>query len=189
MALLITSCESNYTPKPRGYFKIDFPKKEYKLYSNSYCPFSFELPVYSEVFKDSIFLDTVPDHSCWLSIRFPEFKGTLYLNYKEISGTNTLGKLIEDSHRLTHEHVIKAEAIDDSRIATANGVYGLFYEIEGDAASAFQFFLTDSTDHFLRCSLYFYATPNSDSIGPVVDFLKQDIFRMIESLKWDDHQS
>ena len=60
----------------------------------------------------------------------------------------------------------------------------MFYEITGNAASQSQFYVTDSTEHFLTGSLYFYAKPNYDSIYPAAIYLQQDIRQIMESLEW-----
>ena len=49
------------------------------------------------------------------------------------------------------------------------------YEITGNAASHIQFHITDSTNNFIKGSLYFYAKPNYDSILPAVAYIKEDI--------------
>jgi gliding motility-associated lipoprotein GldD len=64
-------------------------------------------------------------------------------------------------------------------------MYGLIYEINGmSAASPYQFYLTDSTTHWLRGSLYFDAIPNNDSLAPVIDFVKTDIQHLFETIRW-----
>ena len=104
-----------------------------------------------------------------------------------ITQKNPLEKLIEDAHRLTFKHTVKAEYIDELPISTANGVYGLFYDVGGNAASSIQFFLTDSTRYYIRCALYFNTESNADSLAPVIDFVKKDAWYMINSLKWKDN--
>jgi len=106
------------------------------------------------------------------------------LSYKEINGANSLAKLIDDSHRLTFKHTIKADFIDENILHTENNVSGILFDVGGNAASALQFYVTDSSKHFLRGSLYFYNTPNADSIAPVVKFIRPDVIKLIETLKW-----
>ena len=182
--LFIGGCSSSYTPKPRGYFKIIFPERSYQHFENKECPFEFDYPKYGVMNRDTVFLDTVPDSPCWLNITFPALNGNLYLSYKEINDKNTLGKLIEDSHKLTFKHTVKANFIDENILQTPNHVSGVLYDVGGNAASALQFFVTDSFRHFLRGSLYFYNTPNADSIAPVVQFLRPDILKLISTLQW-----
>lgn len=182
--IFFISCNDDYTPKPKGYFRISFPEHKYKLYDPAFCPFSFEIPVYAAIERDSVFLDTIPENPCWMNLNFPEYNGSLYLSYKEINQQHGLEKLINDSHILTFKHTVKASGIDESIISSKNHVYGLYYNIEGNAASNIQFFVTDSFNHFIRGSLYFNNTPNVDSLAPVIHFVEQDIRHMIGTLKW-----
>lgn len=180
----ILACNEEYTPKPKGYFRISFPEHAYKLYNPDYCPFSFEYPVYANISRDTVFLDTVPENPCWMDVNFPDFNGSIFLSYKEINAEHNLAKLIEDAHSLTFKHTVKASGIDESVINSENHVYGLYYNIEGNAASNIQFFATDSVKHFIRGSLYFNNEPNSDSLGPVIHFVEKDIRHLIGTLKW-----
>ncbi len=178
--LIFFSCNSDedYIPKPRGYFRIDLPEKKYQPYISD-CPFSFETPTYAFVHTD----DEKNAEPCWLNIDFPRFKGRIHISYKPVN--NNIRKYLEDAHALAAKHQIKASAIGEKVIRrdSAN-VYGLIYDIEGNAASSLQFYLTDSTHHFLRGALYFIAPPNSDSIAPVVDFIRKDVFRFIQTFRW-----
>lgn len=184
--MFVMGCGNSYTPKPRGYFKIIMPQRGYQHFESETCPFTFEYPTYGVINRDTVFLDTVPDNPCWFNISFPALNGNLYLSYKEMTGKNMLQQLVEDAHQLTFKHTIKADYIDENLLRTPNHVYGIYYEVGGNAASAVQFFVTDSIKHFLRGSLYFYNTPNADSIAPVVDFIKPDIIELISTLKWKD---
>lgn len=183
--MLLTSCdEPIYTPKPKGYFRIDLPEKEYQRYSSE-CPYSFEYPVYAKVEGHNTFFGQDVSDSCWLDIRIPRLTGDIHLSYKRIGGNNTLEKLIEDAHQLAYKHTIKADYIDESLIRTPTGVGGILYELGGNSASNIQFYLTDSTQHFLRGSLYFGATPNQDSLAPVIQFVRADMLHLIETLRWE----
>ncbi len=184
--LFVAACNSSYTPKPRGYFKIVFPEKSYQHFDNGSCPFTFDFPKYGLINRDTVFLDTVPDNECWFNITFPSLNGNLYLSYKPINEKNSLDKLIEDSHELTFKHTVKADFIDENVLHTPYHVSGILYDVGGNAASALQFFVTDSSKHFLRGSLYFYNTPNADSIAPVVKFLRPDVLNLVSTLRWKE---
>jgi gliding motility-associated lipoprotein GldD len=181
IALFFSACSnSDYVPKPRGYYRIDLPEKAYKEYSSG-CNYSFKIPVYAEVRNDSS-RDSQP---CWKNIVYPTLNGRIHLSYFKIENQKMLSSLIEDSRRLVFKHTVKAEGIQESKISNNQSkVYGLFYDIEGNAASSIQFFVTDSTNHFMRGALYFYAEPQADSIAPVLEFVKKDIMVMLESFKW-----
>lgn len=179
------SCrEESYTPKPRGYFAIDFPKKAYTQFSMPTYPYSFEHPVYGQIEKDTMFFDQKTENPWWINLNFPSLGGKIYISYKEIKGQNTLSKLLEDSYQLSHYHTKKADFINEPEFHTPNNVHGIYYDVGGNAASAFQFYATDSVHHFLRGSLYFDVTPNADSLKPVNDFLIKDIQHLVETLKW-----
>lgn len=175
----LASCDQEYTPKPRGYMRIALPEKEYKLIETG-CPYSFEIATYS-VFKP----DTRPQSdSCWFNIDYPQFKAQLYFSYLPIKGN--LAAYLEDSRELTNKHISKASGIEETLIIKDDThVYGMLYTVEGSrAASPLQFHLTDSANHFLRGALYFNVSPNNDSLAPVIDFLKDDILHLIETLNW-----
>ncbi len=177
--LLLFSCGNDYVPKPRGYFRIDLPEKQYRLLDSIY-PYTFEYPVYAQIIPDKF----APDEPYWINIDFPQFKGRLHLSYKVID--NNLADYLEDARTMVVKHIPKASAINEELIINEHDkTFGLIYEIKGiGAASPYQFFITDSTKHFLRGALYFNIVPNNDSLAPVIDFLKQDIEQMINTFKW-----
>ena len=180
-ALLLLSllcCKHHYTPKPAGYLRIDFPEKAYQIY-NSSCPYTFEYPLYGKIIPDTSKIA----ESCWVNIEFPQFGGKIYISYKPVK--NNVNIYIEDSRTLAYKHTVKADAIRETLYTDDDRkVYGLMYEIRGDAASSVQFYLTDSTRHFLRGSLYFNVQPNADSLAPVIDFFLEDIMHLVETLEW-----
>ncbi|MDI1353732.1 MAG: gliding motility lipoprotein GldD [bacterium] len=180
-ALSFVSCDTDdeiYSPKPRGYMRIEFPEKNYRLYDSS-CPFKFEIPTYSHITQNK----SKGADPCWLNLEFPQFNATLYLSYKPV--TNNLAKYLEDSHDIANKHQLKATGLDETTILRDSAhVYGLLFDIAGNTASSLQFYLTDSTKHFLRGSLYFNSFPNSDSLKIVIDYLKTDVIHMINSAAW-----
>jgi gliding motility-associated lipoprotein GldD len=183
--LVVLSCrEETYIPKPRGYFNIDLPLKKYQLFEQPGYPYSFEMPVYGTIRKDTLFFNQKAENPWWINVQFPDLGGTIYLSYKEIKGQNTLVKLLEDSYQMSHYHTKRADYINEPEFHTPNGVHGLYYDVGGNAASAFQFYATDSVKHFIRGALYFDTTPNADSLKPVNVFLRADIVHLVESLKW-----
>ncbi len=179
ITLFMFSCNETYSPKPRAYFRIEFPEKSYVRFNNN-GPCSFEIPKYSFIQADT----SRGAEAWWNNLIFPEMKGKLHLTYKSIN--NDLGKYIEDSRTLAYKHTIKADAITEQVfINNDKRIYGVLYEIKGNAASPFQFFATDSTNHFIRGSLYFDVIPNKDSLAPVFDFIKPDIIHLIETIEWN----
>ncbi|TMI82579.1 MAG: hypothetical protein E6H10_09405 [Bacteroidetes bacterium] len=178
-------CNSDYTVgKKRGYFKIEFPEKSYRQFDQPGYPYSFEYPTYSNIIKDTAFFESKPENPWWINIDFPQFAARVYISYKEI-GKNKFDSLVNDAFKMSYkQHTYKASAIEDSEIVTPNEIHGMYFTLMGNTATANQFFLTDSTKHFMRGALYFAATPNEDSIGIVNDFLKKDLFHLINSLRW-----
>lgn len=181
--LLAFACNSPYTPKRKGYFRIDFPKHEYQAFDRAGFPYTFEYPVYANVIQDTTFFEDRPENPYWINIDFPQFHGRIYISYKEV-GKNDLNKLVNDAYNMTYKHTSKATGIDDSLMRTPNGITGVFFKVGGNAATNKQFFVTDSTSHFLRGALYFDTSPNEDSLGIVNDFLQQDMRHLINTFKW-----
>ncbi|AXY76301.1 hypothetical protein D3H65_20905 [Paraflavitalea soli] len=180
---LLVACNSDYTIKRRGYYKIDFPAHEYQLFDQPGYPYTFEYPVYAKVVKDTTFFEGKPENDYWINIDFPQFNGKIYMSYKEV-GKNNFTKLVNDAFEMTYKHTPKATEITDSAMRTAKGISGLFFNVGGNAATAKQFFVTDSVRHFLRGALYFDATPNEDSLSIVNNFLQEDMKHLINSLQW-----
>lgn len=93
--------------------------------------------------------------------------------------------MLKDAQGFTQEHTVKADEIAEQLYENKERkVYGMFYEVGGNAASQSQFYVTDSTSHFLTGSLYFYAKPNFDSILPAAKYLQKDIQHIMETVTW-----
>lgn len=177
--ILNTGCTSDYIPKPRGYFRIELPDKNYRD-MDSIFPYTFEYPVYARITNDF----NSPDQPYWINVDFPAFKARVHLSYKAVN--NNLEVYAEDSHSLVMKHIPKASAIEEIRIDDEiNDIHGIVYDIKGTgAASPYQFYITDSTQHFLRGALYFNTLPNNDSLAPVIEFIKEDIMHILETTRW-----
>ncbi|HOO99357.1 MAG TPA: gliding motility lipoprotein GldD [Bacteroidales bacterium] len=186
VGILITSgCRDLPSPRPKGYFRIDLPEKNYITFNKNFSesiefPLSFEYPSYGNISLEN---DEYPDPG-WFNIEFRPYRAKIYLTYKEVE--NNLEGLLEQTYRMNvKNHIPKADAITEQMIAdTERKVYGILYDLKGNTATAVQFFVTDSISHFLRGSLYFFTEPNPDSLAPVTEFFRQDIVRIIETLKW-----
>jgi gliding motility-associated lipoprotein GldD len=177
------ACNSEYTPKRKGYFRIDFPQHEYRAFDAPGYPYTFEYPVYANVVKDTTFFGDETENGYWINIDFPRFNGRIYMSYKEVGKTD-FEKLVNDAYKMTYKHTSKASEITDSFMRTPMGVTGMFFHVGGNAATARQFFVTDSVTHFLRGALYFDAAPNEDSLGVVNEFLQEDMKHLINTLRW-----
>lgn len=175
---LLYACEEVYTPKQKGYFRIDLPENTYQNFEND-CPFSFQYSNHAIVKADN----NPNAEPCWLNIDYPKFKARIHLSYKKID--NNLNNFSEESRTLVYKHTVRANDIRENLIQLdSNKVYGIYYDLQGNAASFIQFHLTDSSKHFLRGSLYFNSRPNRDSLQPVLDFIQKDIQHFIETTKW-----
>jgi gliding motility-associated lipoprotein GldD len=178
--LFMLSCKQNFTPKPKSYPQVDYPEKKYQKYTGD-CPFSFEYPVYARIEKD----DSKEAQPCWFNILYMPFNARLHLSYKPVKDLKQLSLFTEDARDLVYKHSVKAEEINENLIQDKNpGVYGMYYDLQGNTASAIQFYLTDSSHHYLRAALYFKVHINRDSLDPMVNFLREDIYRMINTFKW-----
>lgn len=201
-AVFVIACNSTYTSKKRGYFKIDFPAHKYVTFNEAGVPYSFEYPAYANIVKDSTYFDSTPENPYWRNIDFPQFNARIFLSYKIIggratykikqangsykdsSGINYFDKMVNDAFNLTNKNEAVATSIKDSLFTTSNNITGIFFKVGGNAATSRQFFMSDSSRHFLRGALYFDTTPNADSLKPVQDFLQADIEHLINTFRW-----
>ena len=200
--LFFTACNSTYTSKKNGYFKIVFPEREYVTFQKEGFPYTFEYPAYAMIIKDSSYFDRDIENPYWINIDFPRFGGRIFLSYKAIGGkstykvkqpdgsykdslgTNVFDYMVNDAFKLTNKNESIASSIKDSLFHTQNGVTGVFFRVGGNAATSKQFFMSDTTKNFFRGALYFDVTPNADSLRPVQDFLQKDIDHLINTFKW-----
>ncbi|WP_281235446.1 gliding motility lipoprotein GldD [Flavobacterium gelatinilyticum] len=173
VVLTLVSCKDDVLPKPGSFLRLDYPEAKYVNFANN-CPFGFEMN------EDAIIKG---EKDCGFAITYPKMKATIYLTYKPVNGN--IENLLKDAQKLTYEHVIKADDIlEQPYLNPEKKVYGMFYQVNGNAATNSQFYVTDSTKHFLIGSVYFYAKPNFDSIMPAASYVKNDMQRIMETLKW-----
>lgn len=197
-SVVLISCNSTFTPKPKGYFKIELPKHSYKQFDSAGFPYTFEYPAYARISNESENGNIDP---YWINVNFDGFNGRIYLSYKNIGGKsiyrvkspngykdsvvmNTFEGLREEAYKLTYKHSVKSSGIVDSLFSIPNGHAGVYFYVEGDAATSRQFFITDTTRNFLRGALYFDASPNADSISVVSDFLDADMKHLIKTFRF-----
>lgn len=173
-----------YTPKPRGYYHMQLPEHDYQTFEAPGYPYAFEYPTYARIVKDTSFFGQRPENPYWINVEFPSLNGAIYLSYKEIGPKYSLRHLLEDAHEMSFFHDKRADYINDTVFHNTHNVVGLIYTVGGNAASAYQFFATDSVRHFLRGALYFDVSPNADSLKPVNEFLRQDMEHLLGTLRW-----
>jgi gliding motility-associated lipoprotein GldD len=206
MLMLLMACNSNYTSRKKGYFKIDLPEHQYQVFNKQGFPYSFEYPVYATVIQDSTYFDSTPENNYWINLDFPAFNARLFMSYKIIGGlapykikqadgsykdslgVNQFDLMVNDAFNLTNKNDVIASSIKDSLIRNPHGISGVFFKVGGNAATASQFFLSDTTKNFIRGALYFDATPNADSLRPVQEFLRKDLEHLISTFEFNSQK-
>ena len=200
--IFFAACNSTYTSKKKGYYDIELPVHKYVSFDKPDFPYSFDYPAYAAIIKDSTYFDSSPENPYWINVDFPGMNARIFLSYKIIGGiatyktkqadgsykdstsVNRFDKMVNDAYNLTNKNEAVASSIKDSVFHTDNGVTGIYFKVGGNAATARQFYVSDTTKNFLRGALYFDATPNSDSLKPVLDFLQVDMDHLIKSFRW-----
>lgn len=172
LTLLFTGCQEEVIPKPKAMLRLEYPTSQYGLMETEHFKF----------LKNQL-SDLKDQNGTSITLDYPTMKGSLFITYKEVG--NNLDKLLTDAQRLSIEHSSKADGIlPHPFVNEKDTVYGMFFEVIGDAASQAQFYVTDSTEHFVTGSLYFYTKPNYDSIYPAANYLQNDIKKFMESIRW-----
>lgn len=181
ISVCVFSCGNDPIPKPKAFLRLDYPSHQYVQVQPN-LPFTFEKNMFAtDISNVKVSKDT---KTYGIDITYPSLKGTIYITYKEVLNNNLTPYLI-DAQNITQKHSQKAdEIIEQPYIDNTNKVYGMFYEVGGNAASQSQFYVTDSVNHFITGSLYFYAKPNYDSILPAAHYLKKDIQHIMETIRW-----
>ena len=182
---LITACGNQGidNPKPRVFPKVHYPERGYVLFDSENCPFTFEIPVYSIVDQDKHFFGEDPLHICWFDVVIPIFDARIYFSYSPINSRADFDKYITDAYKIANQINQRSDFMDEIVISRGD-VGGIIMEFEGHAASPMHFLLTDTTQHFLKGALYFNTRVRPDSLAPVVEFLKEDIGRVLETFEW-----
>ena len=171
--IIFFGCKKDILPKPKAYLSLTYPEKTYENLKIS-RPYSFK------VLKTATIIN---EKNNWLSIKYPKLKASIDITYRPLK--NNIRELLTEAEKLVFKHTAKADRIiPQDFINKEKRVFGSIYEITGNAASQIQFHVTDSTNNFIKGSLYFYAKPNYDSILPAVNYIKEDILHLIETLKW-----
>ena len=185
ITLMACSGDETRMPKQRMFPFVDYPVKKDTSFAHGECPFSFTFPSYLVYRQDSFFFGEKPVNDCWFDLNSQALGASLHCSYYPVNGRADLDRHIEDAFTITGKHNIKANARKETLISGQKGVNGIFFEVDGPVASPIQFFLTDSTHHFFRASLYFNATVNPDSTAPVLQFIRKDIEKIISAFEWN----
>lgn len=182
---LLVSCgkkgdNQDFMPKPKGYNRIDLPSTKYLPMTENH-PYSFQYSNHAVLKPDTV--RWAEPH--WMYVYYPEFRAMIQLTYKPLNGDKAkLAKLIDDAHKLAAKHHQKAYSIQDLVLKTPSGKTAMLMELEGEVPTYLQFYTTDSTKHYLRGALYFNTSLKSDSLAPVIEYLKKDVIQLLKTLEW-----
>ncbi|MEZ4800007.1 MAG: hypothetical protein R2809_09595 [Flavobacteriales bacterium] len=176
----LLSCREDAFPKPVGYFRITLPEHNYVTFDST-CAMAMDVPSYSKV---ELFEGKSNEDSCWFNVYYPRFDARIYCTYLKVNGNFDI--LINDAYQFAAKHEMKASALRRTMIShPEKNVEGLLYDIEGETASQVQFFVTDSTKNFLRGSLYFNNKNRISIQYSVIEFVREDILHMVNSVEWN----
>ena len=177
---ILFGCSESFTPKPKGYNRLELPEREYISLPDS-LPYSFDVSKAVRILRDSSYIA----ERYWIDLYYPTITANIQITYKALNeDRQLLEELVNDAYRLTSKHQIKAYAIEETVVRTPSGKTAVIAELEGEVPSQFQFFVTDSTHNFLRGALYFRTSTKNDSLAPAIEYMKIDAMRMINTLEW-----
>ena len=189
VALLWAGCgaEDVGAPRPHAFPRVPFPRADsVHTFRAPDCPFRFSVPSYVSVERDTAFFDEAPKHPCWFDLVTPSLNGRVHVSYYPLTSTADFERHRDDAYTLVGKHNVVASYIDEQPIDRPGArVWGYGFAVEGEAASPYQLFVTDSTRHFLRAAVYVNAQARPDSLAPVYEFLRRDLLAVIESLRWE----
>jgi gliding motility-associated lipoprotein GldD len=172
--------KAEHTPKPKGYNRIDLAQPTYQAMRESH-PYAFEYSQLAVIKKDT-FAQAEPH---WIFVHYPQFQASVQLTYKPLhQDTKRLEGLIADAHKLAAKHNIKAYAVTEKLYRTPSGKVAATFDLEGEVPSQFQFYITDSTQHYLRGALYFKTALHNDSLAPVIQYIRRDMVHLLNTLQW-----
>lgn len=186
LAMMMAACssESEISPRPRAYPRVLYPERNPVIYQQEACPFTFTYPDYFALHRDTTYFEELIDNPCWFNLHAGGFNADIHCTYTHFESYTQFQQLVQDAFRLANEQNKRASYIEDFKIILPNGISGMAFNMEGPSASPFQFFLTDSVQHFFRGSLYFNARPQPDSLLPVTEFIREDLTGLIQSFQW-----
>lgn len=180
--MLFAGCGGgDYTPLPQAYLRIDLPQTVYNVADTHPLPLIFE--------KNAVAQLTVKESTpreVWVDLEYPQWDGVVFLSYKRLDSPADLRGQTDTSLRLLEGHYQFSSGVEERAYSDPdNHVYGTVYHLHGSkVASTYQFWVTDSTRHFLRGAFYLNRTPNNDSLAPVIDYVQADIDHLVETIRW-----
>lgn len=186
LLIFIAGCgeEAARIPKPRAYPRVDFPMRNLVQFVQPDCPLTFQYPDYMQVIRRENFFEEKPAHPCWFDLEVPSLGAKIHCSYSAIESGEGFDGLVTDAFKMADRINQRANYMDEIRLRNANSLTGLLMEFSGSAASPLHFYMTDSTSHFLKASLYFQTKVIPDSLAPITEFLKADIAGIINSMQF-----
>jgi len=181
---VMTACGGVSTPRPYGYYRITVPDTAYTPFADANANTKADFPYTFALSRNAVVQPRtdVPE-PYWVNLYYPALDATIHCSYKPVR--NNLRELTNDALEFVYRNASFASAIPESEYAHPEAdVYGVLFDLEGNTASSCQFFVTDSTRHFFRASVYCNCSPNADSLAPVYEYLRTDIIRMVETFEW-----
>ena len=127
----------------------------------------------------------VDNERLWVTLNYEKLNAEILITHKKILNYSELNEFVQESYKLIGRHQIKAESIIEKRVVTPKKTHAILFEIKGEVASPYQFITTDSTRNFLRAALYLDNPAANDSIMPVIEYLKNDVNHILNTLVWD----
>lgn len=179
--MLLAACNQTYLPKPIGYNRIVLPDATYQNLPDT-LPYQFEYSKHAELRKNESWIT----ERYWVDLYYPYFDAEVQVTYKPITSKKISDELLNDSYRLTSKHNVKAYSIEEKILVLKSGNVASVTELEGEVPSQFQFHITDSTNNFLRGALYFKTASKNDSLAPAINFIKEDIIHLLNTLEWSN---
>lgn len=177
MIITFLSCGEDYTIKPTGQLRLEYPEAKYQNLEGN-CPFVFQYSNYAKK-QDKV------DEPCWFTLHYPDMKANIYITYFPVNGKEDLAIKIKDSEKFVQGQTTKASYISPREFIFDDAkVYGTLFELGGDSAINLQFHATDSTQNLISGSVYFSTLPKYDSLQPAINYIKKDVEHLIETLQW-----
>ena len=186
LVVFLASCggRPDYVPKPRAFPKVIYPERNFVSLGSDDCPFSFEHPDYLSFEQKTSFFGDTPDHPCWFNLVSSDLSATIHFSYVPVTIEKPFYSLVSDAFTMANKINQRSNYMDEIKVGNEQGVSGLIMEFHGPAASPMHFFLSDTTTHFLKASLYYNSQVRPDSLAPITEFIKTDIAQIINTFAW-----
>ena len=182
--IVLFGCENYFLPKQSAYLRLDYPKPEYKLIDDKDFPFFFEANTILSEISD---IDINPASIDFI-INYNQLNAQINFQYKNVNSNEKLNAYILDlkSTIETHSMMANSVKIKDYSLKEKN-IFGRIFDLSGNVASPYQFYLTDSINNIISGLVYFNIKPNYDSILPAINYIENDIIHLIESFDWKNY--